>query len=43
MRISLIITTYNWKEALQLSLQSVLNQTILPLEIVVADDGAEIR
>ena len=40
MRISLIITTYNWKEALQLSLQSVLNQTILPLEIVVADDGS---
>lgn len=40
MQVSLIITTYNWKEALQLSLQSVLNQTLLPLEIVVADDGS---
>lgn len=40
MQISLIITTYNWKEALQLSLLSVLSQTILPLEIVVADDGS---
>jgi len=40
MQISLIITTYNWKEALQLSLQSVLKQKILPLEIIVADDGS---
>jgi glycosyltransferase involved in cell wall biosynthesis len=41
MQISLIITTYNWKEALQLSLHSVLAQTLLPLEIVVADDGSQ--
>lgn len=40
MQISLIITTYNWKEALQLSLQSALHQTLLPTEIVVADDGS---
>ncbi|MBV5318280.1 MAG: glycosyltransferase family 2 protein [Desulfobulbaceae bacterium] len=40
MQISLIITTYNWKEALRLSLQSVLAQTLLPREIVVADDGS---
>lgn len=40
MDISLIITTYNWKEALQLSLQSALAQTLLPREIVVADDGS---
>jgi glycosyltransferase involved in cell wall biosynthesis len=40
MDISLIITTYNWKEALHLSLASVLAQTLLPLEIVVADDGS---
>lgn len=40
MQISLIITTYNWKEALQLSLQSVLTQTLLPMEIIVADDGS---
>ena len=29
MNISLIITTYNWQEALQLSLQSALSQTHL--------------
>lgn len=40
MRISLIITTYNWKEALERSLHSALAQTLLPLEIVVADDGS---
>lgn len=40
MQISLIITTYNWKEALQLSMQSVLQQTLLPMEIIVADDGS---
>ena len=40
MDISLIITTYNWKEALHLSLASALAQTRLPLEIVVADDGS---
>ncbi len=40
MRVSLIITTYNWREALQLSLLSVLKQTALPLEIIVADDGS---
>jgi len=40
MRISLIITTYNWKEALERSLHSVLAQTLLPLEVLVADDGS---
>ena len=40
MQISLIITTYNWKEALQLSLDSVLKQKVLPLEVIVADDGS---
>ncbi len=40
MDISLIITTYNWKEALRLSLESALAQTLPPLEIVVADDGS---
>jgi GT2 family glycosyltransferase len=40
MRISLIITTYNWKEALHLSLQSALAQTVLPTDIIVADDGS---
>ena len=40
MDISLIITTYNWKEALGVSLASVLAQTLPPCEIIVADDGS---
>ena len=40
MKISLIITTYNWKEALEISLKSVLEQVQMPLEIIVADDGS---
>lgn len=38
--ISLIITTYNWKEALVAVLQSVKNQSVLPNEVIVADDGS---
>ena len=41
MRLSLIITTYNWKEALEVSLHSAFQQTILPGEIIVADDGSK--
>jgi len=41
MKISLIITTYNWKEALALSLKSALAQKQKPFEIIVADDGSE--
>ncbi len=37
---SLIITTYNWKDALGLSLLSALAQSKLPDEIIVADDGS---
>lgn len=37
---SLIITTYNWSQALRLSVESVWNQTILPREIIIADDGS---
>jgi glycosyltransferase involved in cell wall biosynthesis len=40
MRLSLIITTYNWKEALEVSLYSAFQQTVLPGEIIVADDGS---
>jgi len=40
MKTSLIITTYNWKEALDLALQSVARQVELPDEIIIADDGS---
>ena len=41
MNISLIITTYNWKEALELSLCSALAQVEKPSEIIIADDGSD--
>lgn len=40
MQTSLIITTFNWKEALELAIRSVFNQTELPSEIIIADDGS---
>jgi glycosyltransferase involved in cell wall biosynthesis len=40
MRTSLLITTYNWPEALELTLASVTRQSLLPDEVVVADDGS---
>ena len=40
MNVSLLISTYNWKKALELSLRSVFDQTILPKEILIADDGS---
>ncbi|WP_274571885.1 glycosyltransferase family 2 protein [Neisseria leonii] len=38
--VSLIITTYNRPDALDLVLQSALRQSVLPAEIIVADDGS---
>jgi glycosyltransferase involved in cell wall biosynthesis len=40
LKVTLIITTYNWPEALLLVLKSIKNQTILPDEIIIADDGS---
>lgn len=40
MKVSLIITTYNWPEALAVVLQSVLQQTYASFQVVVADDGS---
>lgn len=37
---SLVISTYNWPEALDLCLKSCLKQTLLPDEILIADDGS---
>lgn len=38
--IALLISTYNWKEALELVLTSVQEQSMLPTEILIADDGS---
>ncbi|MBJ6981694.1 glycosyltransferase family 2 protein [Luteimonas sp. MC1572] len=38
--IGLLVTTYNWKDALALVLESVMRQTRLPDEVIVADDGS---
>lgn len=40
MTVSLIISTYNFPKALELCLQSVLQQSVLPDEVLVADDGS---
>jgi glycosyltransferase involved in cell wall biosynthesis len=39
-QISLIVTTYNWPEALNLVLKSVFLQHRMPDEVLVADDGS---
>jgi len=41
MKITAVILTYNWPEALEIILLSILNQKSLPDEIIVADDGSE--
>ena len=40
MRLTLIITTYNWPDSLELVLKSIESQTITPDEIIIADDGS---
>ena len=42
MTVSLIISTYNWPRALYLCLDSVMQQTVMPSEILIADDGSGI-
>lgn len=39
--VSLLISTYNWKEALELVLESVKLQSLLPDEVIIADDGSQ--
>ncbi len=39
-RTTLIVTTYNWPAALDLTLKSVARQSVMPDEIIVADDGS---
>lgn len=40
MKVSLVVSTYNWPQALGLCLDSALAQTRLPDEIVIGDDGS---
>ena len=40
MKLTLIITTYNWPESLLLVLKSIKQQVVLPYEIIIADDGS---
>lgn len=40
MKTTLLITTYNWPDALQLLLDSVRAQRVMPDEIVIGDDGS---
>jgi len=37
---SLVTPTYNWPEALELLLLSVKRQSVLPDEVIIADDGS---
>lgn len=38
--VALLVTTYNWPSALELVLETILRQTHLPDEILIADDGS---
>jgi glycosyltransferase involved in cell wall biosynthesis len=40
MRISVAVITYNWPQALELVLHSLAQQTELPYEVIVTDDGS---
>lgn len=40
MKLTLIITTYNWPESLLLVIESIKRQSILPDEVIIADDGS---
>ena len=39
--VSLIVSTYNWCEALSLCLASIKAQIVLPDEVIIADDGSQ--
>tara|TARA_B100000795_G_C22785890_1_gene434590 strand:- start:411 stop:1208 length:798 start_codon:yes stop_codon:yes gene_type:complete len=40
MKLTLIITTYNSPDLLEMTLISIKNQTFLPSEVIIADDGS---
>jgi glycosyltransferase involved in cell wall biosynthesis len=39
-RVSVVVVTYNWPQALQLVLRALARQSTLPDEVIVADDGS---
>jgi len=41
MKLTLIITTYNWPQSLLLVIESIRHQSITPDEIIIADDGSD--
>lgn len=41
MKVALLISTYNWPQALKLCLDSLVSQTIYPDEVLIADDGSK--
>lgn len=43
MNVALLISTYNWPEALDLVLRSVIRQSHQPDEVLIADDGSDDR
>jgi len=38
--VALVISTYNWPQALGLVLESILQQEVMPDEVIIADDGS---
>lgn len=43
MKVALLVSTYNWPEALELVLLSILRQSRMPDEVIIADDGSDER
>lgn len=41
MKTALLLSTYNWPAALNLVLKSIIRQSVLPDEILIADDGSK--
>ena len=41
MKVSVVVTTYNWESALKSALRSIAQQTVVPYEVIVADDGSK--
>ncbi len=40
MKVSVVVITYNWPDALERVLEGLARQTTLPYEVIIADDGS---